>query len=54
MYSSDLTDAQWEAIEPLFKDQSFRKHDARSVLNALFYISKAGFQWRLLPEGFPP
>jgi putative transposase len=54
MYSSDLTDAQWKAIEPLFRDQCFRKHDARSVLNALFYINKSGCQWRLLPEGFPP
>jgi len=56
-YSSDLTDAQWQAIEPLFRDQYFRKHDARSMLNALFYVNKTGCQWRMLPQGeagFPP
>lgn len=53
-YSSDLTDAQWKLIKPLFARQTFRKHHPRSILNALFYLSKTGCQWRLLPEGFPP
>lgn len=56
-YSSDLTDAQWQTIEPLFQRQQPRKHHPRSILNALFYLNKTGCQWRLLPQGkggFPP
>lgn len=53
-YDSDLTDAQWQRIAPFFKGQTFRKHHPRDLLNALFYLNKAGCQWRLLPKGFPP
>lgn len=53
-YDSDLTDAQWEAIQPLLKDQRLRKHRLRDVLNALFYVTKGGVQWRMLPDSYPP
>lgn len=53
-YRSDLTDAQWEAIKPLFDYQRRRKHELRSVLDAIFYLVKTGCQWRALPEPFPP
>ena len=53
-YSSDLTDAQWKTIEPLFQGQTFRKHHPRNLCNALFYLNKTGCQWRMLPQGFPP
>lgn len=53
-YSSDLTDAQWQTIEPLFQRQQRRKHHPRMILNALFYLNKTGCQWRWLPAGFPP
>lgn len=56
-YASDLTDAQWEAIQPLLNWQRRRKHSLRSILNAMFYLSKTGCQWRMLPRGeggFPP
>ena len=53
-YSSDLTDAQWEAIAPLFDTQRRRKHDLRLVLDALFYLTRSGCQWRMLPDPFPP
>lgn len=26
----------------------------RSVLDAIFYVSKGGIQWRMMPQGFPP
>lgn len=53
-YDSDLTDAQWEAIQPLLADQRLRKHDLRDVVDALFYVVKGGVQWRMLPDSFPP
>lgn len=54
-YSSDLTDAQWELIKPLFADQRrFQKHSPRHIVNALFYLLKTGCQWRMLPNDFAP
>ncbi len=54
-YSSDLTDAQWELIKPLFADQRrFEKHHPRQIVNALFYLLKTGCQWRMLPNDFAP
>jgi len=53
-YDSDLTDAQWKAIEHFFTGQTFRKHHPIEHLNALFYLNKTGCQWRSLPQGFPP
>ena len=53
-YRSDLTDAQWQLIKPLFEQQTFRVHHPREIVNALFYLTKTGCQWRMLPEGFPP
>ena len=51
---SDLTDAQWEAIEPLLRDQRLRRHALRDLLDALFYVVKGGVQWRMLPKTYPP
>ena len=57
-YSSDLTDSQWNLLEPLLLDPSKRgpKHgkDLRHVVNAMLYISHTGCQWRFLPEQFGP
>ena len=57
-YSSDLTDSQWNLLEPLLLDPSKRgpKHgkDLRHVVNAMLYISNTGCQWRFLPEQFGP
>ena len=54
-YDSDLTDAQWERIKPLFDWQRKRKYDLRcDVLDALFYLARTGCQWRMLPREFAP
>jgi transposase len=29
-------------------------HSTREILNAIFYVSKSGCPWRLLPRDFPP
>ena len=59
VYDSDLTDAQWLLIQPYFPEQDLskagrpREFEIRSILNAIFYISKTGCQWRMLPKDFP-
>ncbi len=54
MYSTDLTNTQWQFIKSSlnFKERK-RKHDLRTIWNALHYIVKTGCQWRLLPNTFP-
>jgi putative transposase len=56
-YGTDLTDAQWNFIEPFLPKRRSRGRpptDRRRVLDAIFYIIKGGIQWRLLPVNFPP
>jgi putative transposase len=57
-YPSDLTDDQWSLLEPLVpraaKDCRPRKTDMREVVNAIFYLNRAGCPWRMLPRDFPP
>ena len=57
-YPSDLTDAQWELLEPVFNapGKRGRKHadDLRSVVDAMLYIAQTGCQWRYLPLSFGP
>ncbi len=54
MYETNLTDAQWQGIKkiiPLAKRK--RKHDMRSIFDAMFYLLKTGCHWRMLPKDFP-
>jgi putative transposase len=53
-YQSDLTDAEWSAIEPLFDHYDPYTADLREVLNAIFYLEKTGCQWRYIPKEFGP
>ena len=53
-YSSDLTDAQWEEIKPLFSGMREYKWPKRELMNAVLYFVKTGCQWRHLPHDFPP
>jgi transposase len=54
---SDLTDAQWTAIErfmPQTKPGGRRREiDLRRVVNAIRFQQVTGCQWRSLPESFP-
>ncbi|MEZ4885987.1 MAG: IS5 family transposase [Chitinophagales bacterium] len=55
MYSSSLTDAEWEVIEKLLDNQRKRKWDLRTqILDGIFYVLKSGCQWRMLPKEFAP
>ena len=56
-YPSDLTDEQWEIVRPLIPVSRVgrpREVDMRDVLNAIFYLDRAGCQWDMLPHDFPP
>jgi transposase len=57
-YASDLTDAEWDLIEPYLPARKAlgrpRATELRTVLNAILYIARTGCQWRLLPKDFPP
>jgi putative transposase len=57
-YPSDLSDKEWQALRPLFRELPRRgrkrKWSIRTVLNAIFYVLKTGCQWRYLPANFPP
>ncbi|MFO0798285.1 MAG: transposase [Gemmataceae bacterium] len=59
-YATDVTDAQWECLEPLLpKSKSGTRKggrpppDRREVLNAIFYHLRGGSSWELLPHDFP-
>ena len=59
-YPTDLTDDQWERLEPLLpKPRSGTRKggrpatDRREVVNAVFYHLRAGGAWELLPHDFP-
>lgn len=52
-FTTNLTDAQWQLIQPYFAKQTFRKHHPRLIVDALLYLVKTGCQWRMLPECFP-
>jgi len=57
-YESDLTDTEWEVIEPPVPPPSppgrRRITDLREVLNAIQYMLATGCQWRAIPKCFPP
>ena len=53
-YPSDLTDAEWDIIKPLFRGYFTFTADMREVVNACFYLEHTGCQWRALPSDFGP
>ncbi len=60
-YATDLTDAQWQRIEPLLPAPRWRLHgpgrpprDRRQLVNGLLYLNKTGCPWALLPACFGP
>ena len=59
-YPTDLTDDQWQALDPLLpRPRSGTPKggrpaaDTREVINALCYLLRSGAAWRLLPHEFP-
>src|SRR5215212_2478474 len=58
IYSTDLSDVEWECLEFHFPASNKRGRPktltAREILNAVFYVLRSGCPWRLLPYDFPP
>jgi putative transposase len=60
-YPTDLTDEQWQRVQPLLPSPKSGTAkggrpaaDTREVLNAIFYHLRGGQAWRMLPHDFPP
>ena len=58
-YATDLTDPQWELLEPLLPPRQWRwggpgrpPCSRRQVLNGILSVTKTGCQWRMLPPEF--
>lgn len=57
----DLTDEQWEVLQPLIPKPPRREdgrgrpwRDPRDVLNGILWILRTGAPWKDLPERYPP
>jgi transposase len=56
-YTSNLSDKEWEIIEPLLpKKKKTRPPEwtKREILNGIFYQLKQGCNWADLPKDLPP
>lgn len=61
-YPTDLTSEQWAELKPLLPvmlcDTELggrpEKHDRRTMIDAMFYVTDNGIKWRALPADFPP
>jgi transposase len=59
LYSTDLTDAEWELVADLFERVPGQRgtpvhYSRRELVNACSYVLRTGCAWRLLPTTFPP
>jgi putative transposase len=59
-YPSDLTDEEWEILEPIIPrpiahpNLQVPVHSTRELMNAIRYRTRTGCSWRSLPHDFPP
>ena len=57
-YPSDVTDEEWAFVLPYLllcrEGSPQRKHELRTVFNAVRYVARTGGQWRFLPHDLPP
>lgn len=52
-YPSDLTDAQWDVIQPMIvlpEGGAPRTTDLREVINGMLYQLRSGCAWDMLPH----
>jgi putative transposase len=60
-YPTDLTDAQWAIMEPLFPPAKTegrtgrpREFSYRQIVNGIFYVLRSGCTWDMMPHDLPP
>lgn len=58
-YPTDISDPEWDLIKSMIPAQRKRKRgkkrevNMRQVVNAIFYILRAGCSWRMMPHDLP-
>ncbi len=56
-YPSDLTDGEWEILEPLIpaisEEAVHVKYTRREIVNGILYVLRSGCPWRLVPHDLP-
>jgi transposase len=56
-YSTDLSDAEWQILEPLLPEERpggrHRLYAMREIINAIQYVLRSGCAWRLMPHDLP-
>jgi putative transposase len=56
-YPSDLTDAEWEILEPFIpevsEDATVPTISRREIVNGILYVLRSGCPWRLMPHDLP-
>ena len=57
-YPTDLTDKQWEKLEPLLPQRTTMgrppKYAHREIVNGMLYVLRGGISWRMMPHDLPP
>ncbi len=56
-YPIDLQYTEWRRIEQYFpasKRGRPRKWAMWLIVNAIYYVTRTGCRWRMLPDSFPP
>jgi len=57
-YPSDLTDHEWEVLQPYLPAPKQRgrplEYSLREIINAILYVLRAGCAWRMMPHDLPP
>jgi putative transposase len=57
-YPTDLSDAEWQKLEPLVPAPKEGGRPAtysrREIVNGILYVVRGGGSWRMLPHDFPP
>ena len=58
MHRGELSDIQWERLQPLLPPQKPKigrpAHDHRTILNGILWMLRTGAPWRDLPERYGP
>jgi putative transposase len=56
-YTTDLTDEEWQMLEPLLPPATSggrpRKYPLQEVMNGMQYVLRGGCAWRLMPHDLP-
>jgi putative transposase len=57
-YQSDVSDDEWEILRAFMPPEKSegrpREYEWREILNGIFYMTRSGCHWRLLPHDLPP